>query len=179
MGKADLAGAAAKYPSTKMGTDGWVEAFDENPDIMYRILGDIYDVVKAEEEREAGIRAMGRRPGRSNVSLIDFQQTVFRGGYSMDPFPQALSKLIDGRWSLRGFAMRVPVSAGWLSKLMNGIAEPDFVTLERIADAAKVHPSYFVEWRAMYISQTVETLLRERPNMSVQPVREVRDLVED
>lgn len=179
MGKADLAGAAERFPSTRMGTEEWVTAFDDNPDIMFRILGDIYDVVKAEEEREAGVRAMGRRPGRSNVSLIDFQTTVFRGGYSMDPFSDALSKLIDGRWSLRGFAMRIPVSPGWLSKLMNGLAEPDLTTLERIADAAKVHPSYFVEWRAMYISQLVEHQLRARPNMSVQPVREVRSLLEE
>lgn len=155
-----------------MGEADWIAVFDRDPDIMWRIVGDIYDVVKTEEEKAAGKRVMGRRPPRSG-SLEDVWATVFPAPYSMDPFPEALRKLMNGR-SQSAFAMRVPIHQTTLSRMLKGEWMPDLQMLERIAEAAKVQPAYFVEWRAQYVAGLIQRVLMERPNMSVMALRQVK-----
>jgi hypothetical protein len=173
MSKADFAKAKQMYPSTGMNDREWLTVFDANPDIMWAIIGDIYDVVKAEQERDAGIRKLGRRPQRSSASLDEVYATVFPAQYTMDPFGEAMHKLLAGR-SIRAFAVRVPIDQSHLNRLINGNRQPDLETLERIALAAKVPPSYFVEWRAMFVGQLITRVLSERPNLGVKAVKVVR-----
>lgn len=172
--KADFDKAKGLYPSTTMGEAGWMAFFDTSAGAhaMGRILGDIYDAVKAEEEKEAGIHRMGRRPRRDG-SLADVYATVFPAPYTMDPFPEAMVKLLNGR-SQRQFAPKVPVHQTTMSRLMSGTLVPDMQMLERIAIAAKVAPSFFVEYRAMFVGQLLTRVLTERPNMGVRAYREVR-----
>jgi hypothetical protein len=173
MAKADFQRAKDQYPSTQMGEREWLSAFDANPDIMWSIIGDIYDVVKAEQDRDAGIRKLGRRPQRTSASLDEVYATVFPAQFTMDPFGEALSKLLAGR-SVRAFAAKVPMNQSYLGKLMHGSRTVDLETLERVAVAAKVPPAYFLEWRALYIGQLITRVLTERPNLSVKAVKVVR-----
>lgn len=175
MSKADFERAKALYPSTQMDDKAWMEFFDSpaGEHALGRILGDIYDFVKAVEEREAGIHRVGRRPRRDG-SLEDVYKTVFPTPYTMDPFVTAMETLLAGR-SQRAFAPKVPMSQTDLSRLLRGVMAPDITLLERIAAAAKVHPSYFVEWRAMYVSSMVERALMARPNIGVRAYRTLRD----
>lgn len=177
MAKADFERAKERYPSTQMGEKQWLAFFDTPAGMhaMGRIIGDIYDVVKAGEEKEAGLQRMGRRPRREG-SLADVYATVFPQPYTMDPFPEAMLKLLNGR-SQRAFAPRVPVHQTTLSRLLAGTMTPDVTMLERIAVAAKVHPSYFVEWRALYVSQMVEKVLTQRPNIGVSAYKSVRGVL--
>jgi hypothetical protein len=172
--KADFEKAKREFPSTAMGEPEWLAFFDtpEGRHAMGRIMGDIYDFVKAEEEKESGVRRMGRRPSR-NGSLQDVYDTIFPAPYSMDPFPQALEKLLAGR-SHRQFAPKIPVHQTTLGRLMKGSLEPDLVMLERIAAAAKVSPSYFVEYRAHFVGQLLTRVFIERPNLGVKAFREVK-----
>lgn len=174
MPKADFEKAKAKYPSTQMGEEQWLQFFDssEGAHAMGRILGDIFDFVKAEEEREAGVHRMGRRPRRDG-SLQDVYNTVFPQAYAMDPFREAMEKLLNGR-SRRSFAPKVPMTQTMFNRLLRGDFEPDMQMLEAIASAAKVHPSFFLEWRAMYVSQQIERVLRARPNVGVKAYRGIR-----
>lgn len=174
MAKADFEKAKREYPSTAMDEAGWMAFFDTpaGQHAMGRILGDIYDAVKAEEEKEAGIRRMGRRPRRDG-SLEDVWATVFPQPFTMDPFPTAMVKLLNGR-SQRQFAPKVPVHQTTMSRLMAGTLKPDLHMLERIALAAKVHPSYFVEYRAMFVGQLMTRVFTENPNMGVSAFRQVR-----
>ena len=175
MAKADYEGAKKHYRSTGMNEAGWLAFFDTpaGQHAMGRIIGDIYDVVKAEQEKDAGLQRMGRRPRRQD-SLADVYETVFPQPYTMDPFRESMVKLLGNR-SQRAFAPRVPVHQTTLSRLMSGALHPDRTMLERIAEAARVHPSYFVEWRAMYVAQMVEMVLTQRPNMGVTAYKHVRD----
>lgn len=174
MAKADIEKARRLYPSTRMGEAEWVAFFDTPAGFsaMGAIIGDIYDEVKAEEEREAGVRRMGRRPGRS-ASLSEVWATVFPAPYSMDPFPEALGKLLNGR-SQRAFASKIPCNQSTLSRLLSGEWEPDLVMLERIAEAAKVAPAYFVEWRAMYVGELITKVLTASPNLGITHFRNLR-----
>lgn len=173
MAKADFARAKEMYPSTGMDEAQWLTVFDANPDIMWAIIGDIYDVVKAEQERDAGVHKLGRRPQRSSSSLEEVYATVFPAQYTMDPFGEALHKLLAGR-SIRAFAMKVPIDQSHLGRLMSGERALDLTVLERVASAAKVPPAYFVEWRALYVGQLVTRVLSERPNLSIKAVKAVR-----
>ena len=173
MAKANFEKAKEMYPSTAMNEAQWLEVFDRNPDIMWTIIGDIYDVVKAEEDREKGIRSMGRRPARKGVSLEQLYATIFPPTYSQDPFPVALKHLIGDR-SQRQFAMKIPCNQSTLSRMLAGQMNPDLTMLERIAAAGKVNPHYFVEWRAMYLGQLLTRVFTDRPNMSITALRNVR-----
>jgi len=173
MPKADLEKAKRMYPSTQMGTEEWTGFFgtSEGYHALGRILGDIYDFVKAEEEREAGMHRMGRRPRRTG-SLDDVYRTVFPQAYTMDPFREAMLKLLAGR-SQRAFAPRIPMTQSSLNRLLRGEVEPDMQVLEAIANAAKVHPSFFVEWRAMYVSAQITRVLTSQPNVGVKVYKEM------
>lgn len=174
MSKADFEKAKREFPSTQMDDAGWMTFFDSPAGefALGRILGDIYDFVKAAEEREAGIHRVGRRPRRDG-SLADVYATVFPTAYTMDPFKVAMEKLLAGR-SQRAFAPRVPMTQTTLARLLRGDVQPSMGVLESIAQAAKVHPSYFVEWRAMYVSGMVQRVLLQRPNVGVKAYREMR-----
>jgi hypothetical protein len=171
--KANYERAKALYPSTAMGEAEWLQAFHRNPDIMWSIIGDVYDAVKTEEEKAAGIRRMGRRPARHGTSMEEVYATVFPTVYSSDPFPEALTKLLAGR-SQRAFAAKIPCNQGTISRLLSGQLEPDIVMMERVAAAAKVAPYFFVEYRAQAIGQMVVKILMEQPNMSIQAMKRVR-----
>lgn len=173
MAKADYERAKSQYPSTAMGEAEWVKVFDANPDIMWKIIGDIYDAVKTEQEKEAGIRRMGRRPARQGTSMEEVYRTIFPQQYSMEPFPVALAGLLKGR-SQRQFAPKVPVNQATISRLLSGQLTPDMVMLERIALAAKVPPHYFVEYRALFVGSLITRVLTDQPNMGVSAVKRLR-----
>lgn len=174
MAKANLERAKELYPSTyTMGEREWVKFFDTAQGFaaMGAIIGDIFDEVKAEEEKEAGVRRMGRRPGRS-ASLAEVYATVFPAPYSMDSFPEALVKLLNGR-SQRAFAAKIPCNQSTLSRLLSGDWKPDLSMMESIAVAAKVAPSFFMEWRAMYVGKVITETLMQHPNLSITHLRQV------
>lgn len=174
MAKADLERAKELYPSTQMGEQEWLVFFSTPAGFaaMGQIIGDIFDEVKAEEEKEAGVKRMGRRPRRT-ASLAEVYATVFPAPYTVDPFPEALIKLLNGR-SQRAFAMKVPCNQSTLSRLISGEWKPDLIMLERIALAAKVAPAFFVEWRAMYVGQLITQVLTRHPNLGITHLRTVR-----
>lgn len=174
MAKADFEKAKEQFPSTQIGTPEWKKFFDSSEGFaaMGKMIGDIYDEVLAQEEREAGIRSLGRRPGRKAVSLDDVFNKVFGRPYSMDAFPTALGELLQGR-SQRQFAAKIPCNQSTLSRLASGATAPDMLMMERIALAAKVPPFYFKEWRAQYLSRLVEDVLLQKPHLGITAYRQI------
>jgi hypothetical protein len=59
---ADWDAVKQKYPSTQFGEKEWLAVFDANPDIAFRVIGDICKAVVA---TEADVRRTGRRPSSS------------------------------------------------------------------------------------------------------------------
>lgn len=173
MVKADYGRAIELYPSTQMNDRGWKAAFDANEDIMWAIIGDIYDAVKTEEEKAAGIRRMGRRPARQGTSMDEVYKTIFPQQFTMDPFREAFEKLLKGR-SQRQVAAKIPCDQATISRLLSGRLMPDLRMLERVADVCKVPPYFFVEYRALMVGQLVTQVLLEQPNMGVTAVKRLR-----
>lgn len=176
MVRADLEAAKRLYPSCGMGVGEWVAFFNSPAGLgaLGKILYDIYDEVRSAEERNAGLRRIGRRPGRSAVPLAEVMQVVLPTEFNHDPLPAALAKLLNGR-SQRQFARRVPISQPHLCRILSGERSPDLEQLERIAVAAGVQPWYFIEWRAKYISILMGEVLAESPHLSISALRAMRD----
>lgn len=176
MARADLEGAKQLYPSCDMGAAAWMQFFGTPPGLqaMGKILYDIYDEVKSTEERNAGIRRIGRRPGRVAVPLEEVMGIVLPAEFTNDPLPVALARLLKGR-SQRQFAYKVPCSQSHLSRILSGERMPDLAQLELIALAAGVRPWFFPEWRAQYVTALIGEMLAENPHLSVSALKAFRD----
>lgn len=171
--KSDWAKARSHVPWAE--DDVWAERLAENPEALYRIIADSYDIALRDEEKLRGEQRSGRRPKPPQVPLDQVYAAVFPSQYSMDPFRETLEKLMDGR-SQRAFARRVPCHQTTLSRLLSGALAPDLAMMERIASAAGVQPWYFVEWRAQFVASVVQSSLMANPNMSVNAIRGLRNM---
>lgn len=177
MGRANLERAKELFPSTQMGTEGWLNFFRtaEGEAAVGKLLYDIYDEVLAAEERHAGTHKMGRRARRDPVSLDELFGVVLPQQYNDEPLTVALRKILaKSGETQRSFAARVPISESLLSKILSQDFEPGLAMLDDIAEAAGVKPWFFVEWRAGFLGQLVTEMLLERPNLSVTAVKRMR-----
>jgi hypothetical protein len=174
MPRADFQNAKICYPSTAMGETGWLAVFADQPDLLRQILGDVYQVVLAEREREGGVHRRGRRPKRAPSSRDDLLRMVTPDHWNNLPFPIALRGLLAGR-SQRQFAMKVPISQASMSRLLDGSQHPDLAMLTSIAAAAKVPAHFFIEYRALFISQLVCRVLMTNPHIGITAMKRWRD----
>lgn len=136
----------------------WSEFLTANPDVLHRILGDLY-LIAAEH--------------RPNPTLDDLWDLV-APAYSTDPFPQAFMRAA-GKRSIRQVAAQIGVHHSILTRYVNG--EQDIVRitdpvgslgrLEAIAQALRIHPAYFAEWRRLWVMSVIDSALASQPNLSV------------
>jgi len=173
--KADLSKAKELYPSCNMGVDEWATFFGTPPGLqaMGRVIYDIYDELLSVEERNAGVRRIGRRPARPAVPLSEVFDMLFPQEWTNEPFPQALSRLLSGR-SHRQFAGKVPMSPSHLSRVLSGEREVNLEMIENIARALGVNPWFFSEWRAQYLGQLITEVLTESPHLGITILKGLR-----
>lgn len=169
--QADYVGARLKYPAIdSLTATDWVQIFHDRPDLLHKLLGDIYAITKAQQGET---RKSGRRAKHINGSLDELWD-MLSPRYSTEPFGSALKELI-GTQSLRAFAAKIPMHHQSLIRLMNGerrIVMPQspaasLATLERIAKVANVHPAYFMEWRELVLLNAFQQALRANPSASI------------
>lgn len=174
--------AKEMYPSTtNLTTKDWVAFFDRNPDAMHQILGDIFVITKA---AQATVKKSGRRPRHVNGSL-DELYTMITPRYATVPFGDAMNDLI-GESSIRKFAAKIPMHYWSLIRLMKGErqiinpydVESSMITLEMIAKAGGVAPSYFLEYRTLYIMKVFRDVFAAKPNATIGLMNKLRDLEE-
>lgn len=177
---ADWDRAKEQYPSTtKLTESDWVAYFDEQPDVMHAILGDIFVITKA---HEATVKKSGRRPKFTNGSLDELWD-MLTPTYSTAPFGEAVTELI-GEQSIRGFSAKIPMHYWSLIRLMRGerkIVQPQDIagsmqTLEMIAKAGKVSPFYFAEYRSLYIFAMFEEVFAAKPNFTIGLTKRLVDI---
>lgn len=163
--------AKEQYPSTtKLTESDWIEFFDERPDVMHQILGDIFVITKA---HNATVKKSGRRPRYINGSLDELWEMI-TPKYSTDPFGESVKTLI-GDQSIRSFAAKIPMHYWSLIRLMRGerqIVNPhdisaSMTTLEQIAKAGNVHPTFFAEYRTLYIFSMFHDVFAAKPNFTI------------
>ena len=147
----------------------WSDVFSRQPDVMYAMLGDLYTITKAHESPNV----RGGRRARVTGDLDELWD-MLTPQFSVKPFGDALRDVM-GNMSLRQFAAAIPMHHRSLARLMDGERqivnkhdpEGSMRQLERIAQVARVHPSYFNEWRRLWIFSTLDDVFAAHPNTSI------------
>jgi hypothetical protein len=164
--------ARTLYPSTEYQSRVWADYFDEHPDVLTKLLGDVYRVYKTEEAKRAGVSNPqgGRRRSHVNGNL-DELWAILTPKFSMDPFPVAVRELM-GKKSVRQFAADVGMDHRELSRLLNGARRPSMIHwLEVIARGADVHPAFFLEWRTATLVGIMADAFASQPHLSITALK--------
>lgn len=138
----------------------WRKAFETDIDLFARLVKDILKLDQAQPGRP------GPRPA------LDYEQGVARlrqymgQDYAMDEFPVALKALANGR-SIRSLARKTGLSKNHIHRLLTGDIEPDAFAMTEIARAFDKHPSFFLEWRAMWVANAIVNRMVSQPESSV------------
>lgn len=169
--QADYSTARIRYPAidTLQARD-WADFFADRPDVLHKLLGDIYSITK---NSESTTRRYGKRVKFANGNL-DELWAMLSPRYSSEPFGQALRDLM-GDQSLRSFAAKIPMHHHSLTRLMRGerqILNPhdpiaSMRQLEQIATAGRIHPAYFREWRTLFVTAAIIDALEAKPNLTI------------
>jgi hypothetical protein len=170
--KADWDKVKEQFPSTQWGENEWQAVLDGDPDIMWRVVGDICKAVVATESE---VRRTGRRPS-AHLSLADVER-ILSPNYSEEAFPAALALLMVGR-TQRAFATRVPVHHHTLRRLLNGEIQPSLPMMASLARAGRQQPHYFREYRIAAVAQAVAAHLELHPNQSIGFYKQFRRVME-
>lgn len=162
------------FPSTEYEQRPWAEHLTGQPEVLTKLLGDVYRTFKAEQQRARTQPDPARHAGGRRRSYVDGNLdelwAIITPRYSLLPFPQATRELMDGT-SVRQFAARVPMDHRELSRLLRGQTKPSRYWMEAIAKAADVHPAYFLEWRVSTVVGILESVLTERPHLSISALQ--------
>jgi transcriptional regulator with XRE-family HTH domain len=154
--------AASMYPNIQ--AINWTLAFNNDLDMMGRMIGDILKLQKAEENPH--------RRGRRTVPQVSVDKLYeMFDGFSNEPLPVALAKLV-GKRSVRQVASKCNMSHMTFYRFLKGQAEPNLLMIEQIAAAFNKPPHYFAEYRAGLLSELLKQKLLQEPNLSVTMIRQ-------
>ena len=177
MARVNVENARALYPSCDMGIEAWVEFFSSpaGPTAMGRIIYDIYDEVKSQEEKAGGLKRIGRRPARSAVPLEKIMGEIFPEEFGNEPFVEVLRKEMRiNNLSQGQFAYKIPCTQSHLSRVLSGERPLNLEFIERAAKVLNLRPWRFPEWRALYMGQLVTEVLLASPNVGTTVLRNTR-----
>lgn len=146
----------------------WRKAFGTDIDLFGRLVKDILKLDQAQPGRP------GPRPA------LDYEQGVARlkqymgTDYAVEQFRDAFRYLANGR-SIRALARKTGLSKNHVHRLTTGEIEPDAYAMTQIAKAFDKSPSYFVEWRAMWVANAIVNRLADHPESSIALYRKLKD----
>lgn len=168
MARVNVENARRLYPSCNMGVAEWA-AFFATPggeQAFAKILYDIIDEVKSQEEKNAGLKRIGRRPARSAMRYQEVMDLIFPAEFDNEPFREVLKREIRARGLTQGqFAYKIPVDKAHLSRILSGEKNLSIEFIERCSKVLNWRPWRFPEWRAMYFGQLVQEVLLDAPHL--------------
>ena len=137
--------------------DFWEEYLAENPDVLHRLLADLYQATYGSE-----------RP----PTLDDLWEIVSAPRFTSDEFGAAVLDLLGKRGlSIRWLAQQIGTSHTQVRFYLTGKrpivslhdAKGSMRRIEAISEALRVHPSYFAEWRRLWIMTLLDSAFAARP----------------
>lgn len=148
-----------KFPEVE--TFDWNTALAEDGTFFALVLR---DMIKLDSS------APGRSGPRPTLERADAQEQldqIFGRDFSLEPFRQALEAMANGA-SVRSIANRTGLNRNTVHRLRVGEIEPDPWHMEQLARGWGKHPSYFLEWRILYIAKAIATRLEANPESSIR-----------
>lgn len=152
----------ARFPTVK--TLDWAAALDKDIDLFGRIIRDVLKLEQAVPGRP------GPRPSLETNSAIRRMQQLLGNDFTLEPFHVALTNL-RGERSVRAMAHKCNLDRNTLYRLMHGTLEPDGFHMRMVAEGFNRHPSYFLEWRILYIVASLVRRFEWSPETSVAMFR--------
>lgn len=138
----------------------WAVALDRDINLFARIVRDILKLEQAVPGRP------GPRPSLDKNAAIRRLHQLWGDDFTILAFPEALRILTDNR-SIRYVAGVTGLQKDHVHRLLRGDVQPDGYALRQCAKAFGKHPSYFLEWRILYITQALTARLEWSPETSI------------
>lgn len=137
----------------------WRTYLSENPDVLHQLLADLYEATHGASQRQPTLEG-----------LWDLVAPRFTN----EPFGAAVKELLNGR-SVRWLAREIHLHFTLLTRMLNGerdvvsIRDPkgSMARIEAVARALKVHPSYFAEWRRLWVMSLLDEAFEQQPHLSI------------
>lgn len=155
------------YGSASIEPDFWETFLAENPQVLHRLLADIYSATYGTEKPP---------------SVHDLWELMSVPQFSTKPFGEAVFEVMGTR-SIRWLARQVGMAHEPTRRLLIGARPIVMVNdvpgsmkrLEAFARALSVHPSYFVEWRRLWIMSLIDVAFTSQPSLSIGVFRRYAD----
>lgn len=137
----------------------WETYLAEHPDVLHRLLADIYHATHGSEKPP---------------TLDDLWELMSAPRFSTLPFGEAVLDQLGDR-SVRWLASQVGVALSHMQRHINGTRPIVSVhdhrgsmrRIEAVARALRVHPSYFGEWRRLWVMTLIDSAFAAQPGLSV------------
>lgn len=145
----------------------WVKVFTEDPAIMGRIVNDILRLENAQSRP-------GKRPALEREKAEKRLRQMRGDDYTTKPFPEAF-KILKGDRSLRHVARNTGIDKMVVRALLRGEREPTVDDMVAIAEGFNKHPSYFVEYRMMFVLSFLGEIMLEYPEFTAVHYEKIRE----
>ena len=154
----------------EVSTLDWEGMFKADPKILGSMINDIIKVSISKKGRP------GKRSADSESQITDDLGRLRNEDYSVLPFVRAMEILMHGR-SIRQVANASGLDKMVVHRLVSGKGQPPTSEhMEALAEAFKKNPTYFCEYRAMFICEALYQMLVENGESSVVFYNKVRGL---
>lgn len=151
----------------------WTAHFGRDPDVLLKLLGNIFKAVSAEEAKRLGQPRPRRQAPEGGI--LNAVQPMIQPRYSQESFPEALEELRDGRPEpYLAFCTRIGIPRRTLDHMRSGRNPLSMYWMDRIARDYGVGPEFFREYREMVILMAVHRFVQDHPAFSIGFVRKVR-----
>jgi DNA-binding phage protein len=144
----------------------WNRALEKDMDLFGRVLRDILKLEQAAPGRP------GPRPSLDMAAATLRLNQLMGNDFTMLPFNEAFAVLANGR-SVRHVASKTGMNRNRVYKLLKGDDEPDGFEMAVIAETFGKHPSYFAEWRILYIVNAFVVRLEYSPDTAIDIYRKL------
>lgn len=138
----------------------WDRELETNEEFLISILRDIIKM-GGEPPSTGPRRVLSRKDSQEQLDQL------MSNDFSSKDFLESLTKLSNGD-SVRTIAAKTGLNRNTVHRLQKGEIDPDPWHLDQIARSYGKHPSYFKEWRHMYLSVAVMNKLNNNPDASIQ-----------
>lgn len=150
----------------------WDKALARDMDLFGRVMRDILKLEQASPGRP------GPRPSLDMAAATKRLNQLMGNDYTLLPFKEAFAILANGR-SHRHVASMTGLNRNTVQRLLKGDIEPDGFEMAVIAETFGKHPSYFAEYRNLYILNAIISRLEWSPDTAIDIYRKLDQQFKD
>lgn len=134
----------------------WEAAFRADVGLLGLI---IKEVLKSDQ---SSLGRPGPRPTLDPKRSVERYNQFIGDDFSYLPMSETLD-FLKGKLSVRGLAAKTGLDFNKIYRLLAGTSSPDVASMQSIAKAFGKHPSYFLEYRVLYILGAIEQEIVKSP----------------